>query len=497
MDKKLLGTGEETCLRIPCANQTVTVEAGEEFVLADYFPEVRRVVTTLCRVLPERSYDSGDTLRLGGTVSFTVLYIGDDGTLSAAPLTTEYSASVQMPEGDGCVTLCDTTVENVTCRATGPRRLTLRARLRATVTSHRKGFFETAVTAGGDSATAEEIISIQTLESEENSLRHAMGRLTGNVSGEFSAAPGVKPIICDGEIMVTDTSVSNGTVILRGEAAMWCLCYSPEGVYFKTVSKSPFEEKIPLEGGWEYTNGESRGFGRCASVTVKEGGEGIFLWDMEYDLECEAVTGVPVTVARDLYSTMHDSTVTRDEKMCLSPGTCKNGRLSVTGSARAAAEGSIIATYGTVSFDRMEREGDKLCLIGTAELHAVICGGGDATDQTVRVPVRYECDPGNMGDGEILFRCDGAVWDVGASLEGENLRIDGEVVFGFTVLEKHPVSYVSGLSLERNEAGDGEAGCVRIYFPEDVETPWDIGKRYRIPVKDVSEDPCGGVIIRK
>ena len=53
-------------LCVPCINQSVVTECGEEVTLPDYYPEVRRVVSTLCRVLPESLYDNGETAEQGG-----------------------------------------------------------------------------------------------------------------------------------------------------------------------------------------------------------------------------------------------------------------------------------------------------------------------------------------------------------------------------------------------------------------------------------------------
>ena len=147
--QRMLPASEEKRLSVPYISQSTVTEAGEEFTLPDYYPEVRRVVSTFCRVLPESWYDNGDSVEQGGVVSFTVLYLGDDGSLTAAPLTTDFTAAVQMPKGDeraSAVISVDTAAENVTCRATGPRRLALRSRLRTTVSGDQRVNADSAIT---------------------------------------------------------------------------------------------------------------------------------------------------------------------------------------------------------------------------------------------------------------------------------------------------------------------------------------------------------------
>lgn len=500
MDKKDMR--EDRRLSVPYTNQSTVTECGEEFTLPDYYPEVRRVISTLCRVLPESWYDNGDTAEQGGVVAFTVMYLGDDGSLTAVPLTTDYTVSIQIPkteENSSTVIAADTSAENVTCRATGPRRLTLRARLRTAVTGEQYVCAETAVTdASGGAVNAAEKISVQSLEETISSMRRAIGKITGNVSGEMRERVGVKPVMCDGEITVNEAVLSDNTVTLRGDAVIWCICFGADGLYYKTSSKAPFEEKIPLEGE-AITGGNARGWGRCAAITVKDSDDGVLTWDMEYDLECEAVENVPVKTIRDMYSTMwYENTVPGvcDSLSCLK---CSNGRLTVNGSSRRSGNITpadyIIGSYGKAVCDRIDRTGTRMTATGTADIRVPVCGGGEVTEECIRLPFRYEWDCGGDGDGELIWRCDVSVIDSSARLEGDQIQVTAELSLSVFAALMHPERYVAKLELDRSKKTKPTEGTVRIYYPAEGESPWDITKKYRIPKNAVTEITPDGVLI--
>ncbi len=500
MDKNIIGQREERRLSVPFGAQSTVTECGEEFTLPDYYPEVRRVVSTLCRVLPEGWYEGGDSGEQSGVVTFTVIYLGDDGSLRAVPLTSDYTATVQLPPSDGGEALlsADTAVENVTCRATGPRRLSLKARLRTTVTGNLYRDVEASVTdMAGGAPTAAEKISIQTLEESIPTMRRGKGKTTGTVSGEFRERAGTKPVMCDGEITVNEASVSDGSVILRGEAVLWCICFGADGLYCKVTSKSPFEERIPLEG--DVKSGSARGWGRCASATVKDSEDGVLLWDMEYDLECEAVESVTEKCAADMYSTVCNGHTESGECESLAPVKCGNGRLTLTGTSRRSGTATtgdyIIGSFGKAVADKVEAVGTRLTVSGVAEVRVLICGGGEVAEEAVKLPFRYECDSGDSSGGELMWRCDCAVVDSSVSLDGESVRVTAELCISIFAAERTRVRYVAKLELDR--AGDTEesGGRIRIYYPTEDETPWDIAKKYRIPRNAVGDTVSDGVII--
>ncbi len=500
--KLTLAGADNRQLTTPYMNQSTLTEAGEEFVLPDYYPEVRRVVSALCHVLPEAWYDNGDSVEQGGVVAFTVLYLGDDGSLTAAPLTTDFTAVLPIQsigERSSAVYSVDTSVESVTCRATGPRRLVLRARIRTAVVGERRQSTDVQICdIGGGSVTAAEKLSIQHMENQVQSMRRALGRITGNVGGELREHSGTKPVMCDGEIMINEAVLSDGSVTVKGEAVLWCICFGADGLYYKTSSKAPFQESLSLEGE-SIAEGCARAWGRCAAVNLRDSEDGTFSWDMEYDLECEAACNVTVGVTADMYSTMWSGNAVTDECDSLSLLKCGGGRLSLSGNMRRGGNGAtgdyVIGSYGKASCERLERNGTRLILTGSADVKVLICGGGEVTEENVRLPFRYETDCAADGDGELWWRCDASAVETGARLDGDEICVTAELSLSIFVGSRSRVPYVTCLRLDRAGEKDSSEDAVRIYYPSEGETAWDIAKKYRIPKNSVTEVTENGVVI--
>jgi len=57
------------------------------------------------------------------------------------------------------------------------------------------------------------------------------------------------------------------------------------------------------------------------------------------------------------------------------------------------------------------------------------------------------------------------------------------------------VTYVTKLELDRSTKSEDRGSMLRIYYPAEGETPWDITKKYRIPKNAVTEVTTSGVLI--
>lgn len=94
--------------------------------------------------------------------------------------------------------------------------------------------------------------------------------------------------------------------------------------------------------------------------------------------------------------------------------------------------------------------------------------------------------------------CDVCVISSEATLEGDKLSVSCELNFSILGLESTDVGYVSRVQLRRDApAGIGKS-TVKLYFPYENETAWDIGKRYHCEmncIKKTDNENC--VIISK
>ena len=111
---------------------TVTGDFGGELIMPDYYPEIRKIVTVRASAIPDSKYIHDNELETGGTLSFDVLYIGDDQTLSCVPYVTEYSQVTTVPDGvisADCINV-ESVAEGISARPLGPRKISLKARVK-------------------------------------------------------------------------------------------------------------------------------------------------------------------------------------------------------------------------------------------------------------------------------------------------------------------------------------------------------------------------------
>ena len=106
---------------------TYSCEAGGEYTLPDYMPEVRRILRVDCDAAMTGQYDRQDKTEIGGEVRYYLIYLDGEGTLASASFDGTFDCSV--PGGEGVRMQVNPTVENVSCRLGGPRRVSMKANI--------------------------------------------------------------------------------------------------------------------------------------------------------------------------------------------------------------------------------------------------------------------------------------------------------------------------------------------------------------------------------
>ena len=92
-EKKELTPGTQT-MQQPAAVSSPLFESGGEFVLPDYLPKVQKVLRLEANALPPTRYMSGSEAQMSGSVLHTLIYLGEDGEMSAAVLPSKYEFTV-------------------------------------------------------------------------------------------------------------------------------------------------------------------------------------------------------------------------------------------------------------------------------------------------------------------------------------------------------------------------------------------------------------------
>jgi len=516
-----MGAGNEAWLTKFALEHTGSAETAEDFELPEYRPEVRRVVGVQASVTRDNAFLDGDTAEMTGCVLYTVLYLSGDGGLASVPLFSTWTARVPLPAGEGLGVedlLCCCTCDTVTCRVTGPRKLTLSARVRLRCTALGEVdcrtlstlLPEAADTAGGK---GEPVWRTQ----QSPVLRMKTCRRTGSVSGaltpegiagaerEDTAAPApVQVITCGGHVTVNDVRRTSDGLAVVGEAAVQMLIQTPEGTYASCRSRVPLEDTLPcsspIEGGRE----EASAWGRCASLTVHTEETGEIRWEMEYDLEGTVLCAGTSARAIDGYSPQWEDTPLFGQTDAVIGGQCVRGQITVSGEkpirqAEGQPDGAgprFLFGWGKGVFEKAERLPDgRVLLWGSAVCTALLSGSGDVIAEEVTLPIRYEWTcPEGEADETMDCLCTFRVWDVGGRVEGGVLRIHAEAGCEGTLFRRQSCSWLRDLQQHTDRPIPTPAPAVVIRIPDPEETLWDMQKRYRTESVEEQNSRC---IIRR
>ena len=112
----------------------VWCENAGDFTLPDYMPEIGKMLTCTPRLIPSGKYIGSDRAEFSGSVVYSLMYTGDDGLPFCTTLSGEYEYSVHLGEAADSARIEiyeEPVVESVSVRASGPRKIRVRTRIRA------------------------------------------------------------------------------------------------------------------------------------------------------------------------------------------------------------------------------------------------------------------------------------------------------------------------------------------------------------------------------
>lgn len=452
-----------------------------EHSMAEYYPEIRRVVAVSASPLPDSKFLSGNTLEFGGSVEFSMMYIGEDGSLSVLPCSAEYSERAALPEeirGVGEVAV-DVSCVDTSFRVTAPRRVTLRAKLRARLVSDKEVPASETVTDGEKPADMASARTVKSLRKNIPTAKRGFASQSCSTSGDWKWAPGTKLISCPGTVSVSEARARSGAATVSGDVILRCLVFGDNGKYSVEKVKMPFEEVITCE---DMAEGDMIcAYGGVASASVSEDGEGsgAYKGEAEFDMILKWMRGGECNILCDAYSTAWEI-----EKECLdasaiSPLCCITSSLSVGGTGKRSRRGDageyLVAVDMLPVFENVTDTDGKAVFSGNIGVRAYVAGEGDVTLEEFSLPLKFEtrCEGGG---GELVWWATASVCDASGRLEGDGIAVNGELCVSVCGVRKSKVSPVTVIDLKKSEPRSRDEAELRVVYPDSDETLWDIAK---------------------
>ncbi len=463
----------EQWMSVSRGTRVETVEVSEDFSLPDYVPEVRRVLGVVRDVTADNGFRDGASYLQEGNVCCTVFYLGEDGQVASVPLSSAYSAKVPLPEDfaaeDGFVVVWD--LENVSCRVTSPRRLSLSARIR--LQSLAAGREDAACRRIGERPDA----MVLRRETVPN-VRLSSARHTASAEGSLREREGVTIAGASGNVCVQDVKAQpGGGLRVTGEVSVLLLARDTDGEPYPIRCRAAMEEVIPGRAGAD--GGTATACARPASLTVDCDPDGAITWRMEYDLHAVSAQSGESEVDVDGYSTVAAEEADMRAVTALLPGAVLCGRVTVSGEKAVSGDGAgcaFVYGFGRGQIDRVESSGGRLVCVGSVTV-TVLLHGAEWVVEECTLPLRYETNGTLAPEGEPIPLLHVTVCDVGCRMDGENLRITAEAAIDGIVCAQSPRTLLSTLTAAAPLPA--KKPHVTICVPAPGESAWDIQKSHR------------------
>ena len=477
MEKEIKAVNSYTA---PYVDTRIISDVTQDLSLADYYPEVNRIIFVTARAIPEGKFISGNEIDCDGTVAFNVTYLGSDGTIASVPIASQYTQTSTLPDADGIPgeIVCTCEAQSPSCRVTSPRTISLKAHVvtRLFCAQSKEASPGIVDKSGGDVA-ADKAVTVEENCVERPTVRLYYGAYSGELAGEIDERDCERIVTADAVINVIDARAENARVAVKAEAIITLLCQNPEGVYKISKIKAPFETAVPIE---EAETGDGAvASAIVTSIEVIMNDEGLS-YELEYDMDAQAAKAETVTICGDAFSTDYESAVETADIEVFAPLKFTNAHLTQTGDLKRHGEAKageyVIGTEATAETDNAVVSDGKLKLSGNVIVQSAIRQEDGVVTEDGKIPFTFVCDT-PMTEAEALCFAKVDVTDVTARIEGANLYITAELAISISALACTKERALTNLTLDTESKRDRRY-AIKIFFPEKDESVWSICKRY-------------------
>lgn len=473
-------------------------EVAEEFILPDYLPDIKRVIRADACPKIDGKYLSDGKISFDGEVACRMLYTDESNCLKAVTFTSAFSDSAEIVcVSSECIANLLPIPESLVCRAVNPRRVSVRMRIDTEVTVWCTRSLRPVLAGdyGADTEIlTEEVSCVKLICAGENSLNAAADI---EVDGALPQIGNV--IACDVGMSFFECKPTDGRVLCRGEMPITVFYSSSteEGEsYTALFRKLPIAQVIAADGAIEGYECNARGAVNEIKVNVSENGFGerrIIELDVNYRMYLNCVTNGSVVVTRDIYACDKDVEVKNEDLVFNRFARNYSTTVSVNHIGEAvdifpSETETVLGVFSRphVSAVKLEEDGKRLTVEGTAETGAVLKGADGIIGADYSVPFKVELEASGVPK-VFEYSCDAICMGARARIDGGKVYTDIELQINLMVLgseEKNVL--IEAVFSDKHNDESGNVG-LRLFYPADGETLWSIGKQFGVSRDRIAE----------
>ena len=470
----------------PICNRVINCDVSEDINIPEGLPDVRRVLALKENILTPAKFIGAKSVDMSGTVDYTLIYLGVDGNIYSVPFSAEYSFLLPLEnsdDNDSISVISSLSSDNANIRLSTPRRLQIRAGIRASAICFARTLCAESIDGAEDDS------AIQRLELDgESAFFECESSDVVTLSDEYILSEGDRIIYSDAEVFINDVRVDGEVIRVGGEAVIKLLLQNGENID-TVLRKLPFDAETDLDE-LELLDGEvlCRAYGSVNEfdVSVNEGKAHI---DVGIVLEVCMAQNRDVRYTRDIYSTKQTCKV--EYKKGYLPVVLFNKNVNITQSERTSAsdigidsEAQIIDIWGRAVCESGALENRRYVLRGKVKYKMICKRDGEISVCETELPFKYESE---LGELEVSGVCaDVKVMGARARCDGENLLVESELAIsasaygltGFEMLSK--ATFGDEIEQKKNQ--------FVVCFKAGSESVFELAKRYSVPVDKITEE---------
>ncbi len=468
--------------------ETVFCESVGEYTLPDYLPEIRKLLRIETKLLPTGRFLGSGKAEFTGIAVHTLLYSDENGKLSSAVLNGDYRFAVPVTEENDVQITVKSRIDRVTHRLSGPRRIGIRTGIASDVSLVATECARKVNAENGDAHF--EMLAGHSTVSDLFCIGRDDLRYTDSYRFDGIRADTVRPIASDAAVFVKDCRPQSDGVYCAGELWVKFLYGIGEGenelidVLFRKI---PFDTVIPCDRPLDHAYVS----GKCTALDASVSDDGIgsseVTFDLQLSLEGEACANRDVSYTKDMYVHGRDCRLERNALSAFRFLGTVTQNFTVSGSSQESVGAGARAVDCAVSVGALaiEAEDGKVRASGEAKAEAILLIPAleEEAPRYERAefvfPIRMELDGKQFGDN-AQYRCSLEFLGGQARIDGENLRVDGEVALTLSAIEEESINIVSEVELSDDDHAEAaEKRAITVTYPDSGETLWSVAKRYK------------------
>ena len=474
------------------AISSVGYECTGEYVLPDYNTDVKRILHVGCRAVPSGGFINGENLELCGVLAYDVVYLDAEGEITSLDFCTDYDIKLRCDSDKYVDSHSKIDVSSYNIRLSGPRKISARASLQASVHILEQSTCEPTgdVFELHEPEIATESIPVRSAvfsERLEREYAEQLCQLDAVIADE------VHVLRADCKAVKCTTRVVEGGFEHKGELNASALIKIDGQIPFQRSVCIPFNEVIPLDGA--PVDGECGVDLVVTSVScnVVPNDDGVsIVASVITDSRAYSFFNQPLVLLTDCY--LKDRATENEyadfvcnEHMCTA---CSEDEISIDLPLSDNEGGDIRNFLMMDAVPRVENAivgESSVSVEGQIRFSGIACQVSDENSPgytAAKFDVPFSINVSNCLDG-CRAECYAFASDVSAMLDDKSIYLACTLSTTVLLGREHRKKVVEA-STALDETFESSDSVITVYYPKEGDTLFDIAKKYHTSVDEIA-----------